>query len=136
MAVNEDAQRRQKQERSVGHLQELYGVVVAIALGLAAGRLIPSAGRAIDFHHWFLGLALLVTLIPFYHGALRHLDEQYAQGSTPGRPYSVLIDFALLFLESCAFLALAVSVDRPHIFAKAFLALLALDVLWAVLTNT
>ncbi|SRR6266542_1351822 len=136
MAVSEDAQRRQnRQERSVNHLQELYGVVVAIALGLAVDRLIPPAGHAIEYRHWLLALALLVTLVPFYHGALRHLDEQYAQGGTPGRAGSVLVDFFVLFLEGCAFLALAVSVGRPHVFARAFLLLLALDIVWALLTN-
>jgi hypothetical protein len=136
MAVNEDAQRRQaSRERSVDHLQGLYGVVVAIALGLAVDRIIPPAGHPIQYRHLLLGVALLVTLIPFYHGALRHLDEQYAQGRTPDRAGSVLVDFFVLFLEGCAFLALAVSVARPHVFAKAFLLLLALDIVWALLTN-
>jgi hypothetical protein len=136
MAANEDAQRLQaSRERSVDHLQGLYGVVVAIALGLAVDRIIPPAGHPIAYRPLLLGAALLATLIPFYHGALRHLDEQYAQGRAPDRAGSVLVDFFVLFLEGCAFLALAVSVARPQVFARAFLLLLVLDIAWALITN-
>ncbi len=65
------------------HLQELYTVVVAIALSLVVARLIPAPGGKVTFQPFLLSAALLVTLIPFYHGALRHLDEQYAGSRCP-----------------------------------------------------
>ena len=117
------------------HLQELYTVVVAIALSLVVARLIPAPGGKVTVQPFLLSAALLVTLIPFYHGALRHLDEQYAgAGARQARGF-VLVDFLVLFLESCVFLALAVSVARPEVFAWLFFALLALDVVWVFLTT-
>ena len=72
------------------------------------------------FQPFLLSAALLVTLIPFYHGALRHLDEQYAgAGARQARGF-VLVDFLVLFLESCVFLALAVSIARPEVFGWLF----------------
>jgi len=122
--------------RSVEHLQELYSVVVAIALSLAVDRLLPVSRSGVRVHTLVLTIALLVTLIPFYHGALRHLDEVYGQGGgRAAHGFSVLLDFLLLFLESCLFLALATSVTRATTFAWLFLALLALDVVWAYSTR-
>jgi hypothetical protein len=125
-----------RRARSVDHLQELYTVVVAIALSLMVDRLVPRSGARVHYHRLLLGASLLMTLIPFYMGALRHLDEQYADAiGRSRREFSILIDFLLLFLESGAFLALAVSVARPRVFAFAFLLLLVFDVAWAWLAT-
>jgi hypothetical protein len=127
---------RDSQRRSVEHLEELYSVVVAIALSLAVDRLFPLSASGARTRAFVLALALLITLIPFFHGALRHLDELYGQGSgRAAHSFSVLVDFLLLFLESCLFLALAVSITRPATFAWLLLSLLALDVVWAYLTT-
>lgn len=124
-----------RQERSVGHLQDLYAVVVAIALSLAVDRLVSTSSGFHD-RRLLLFVALLVTLVPFYHGALRHLDEEYAFGSSGSRRQAlVLLDFWILFLESCAFLALAVSLGRPRVYAIAFLALLVFDLAWTGVTT-
>jgi hypothetical protein len=135
--IDPDELRRRKQARSVEHLQELYSVVVAIALSLVVARLIPGSRVGVVHRPLLLAGALLVTLIPFYHGALRHLDEQYTQPTDrPPHDFGVLVDFLLLFLESCAFLALAVSIGRPRVFTGVYLLLLALDVVWAYVTTT
>ena len=111
--------------------------MVALALSLVVERLLPASTTAVRLREITLVLAILVTLIPFYHGALRHLDEQYGYGT--GRSthqFSVLVDFLLLFLESLVFLALAASITRPTWFAWLFVALLGVDVTWAYLTTT
>jgi hypothetical protein len=127
---------RESQRRSVEHLQELYSVVVAIALSLAVDRLLPVSALEARARGVALTIALLVTLVPFYHGALRHLDEQYGHRTDgAAHQFSVLVDFVVLFLESFVFLALAVSIARPAAFAGFFVALLALDVAWAYLTT-
>ena len=138
MALSASSEHREeRQARSVQHLQELYTVVVGIALSLAVDRLVPAPGQEFQVHRLLLALALLATLIPLYHGGLRHLDEQYAFSDTPSaeRAYGVLIDFLLLVLESCTFLALADSIGRPRVFALLFCVLLALDITWASLAT-
>lgn len=128
-------EQRERQWRSVEHLQELYSVVVAIALSLAVDRLLPASAPDVRARGVALTIALLVTLVPFYHGALRHLDEQYGNGTDgAAHQFSVLVDFVVLFLESFVFLALAVSIGRPTFFAWFYFALLVLDVAWAHLT--
>jgi hypothetical protein len=124
----------------VEHLQGLYSVVVALSLTLAAERLFPVGNEGPDSRRrgFVLAIALLVTLIPFYHGALRHLDELYGRGTgQAAHSFSVLVDFLLLFLESCVFLAMGASITQESdVFAWLFFALLTLDVAWAYVTTT
>jgi hypothetical protein len=129
---------QERQRRSVQHLQGLYTVVVALALALAAERLFPSSAEGLSpLRRFVLASALLATLIPFYHGTLRHLDDVYGHGlGHAAHSFSVLVDFLLLFLESCVFLTLAVSINEAGVFAWLFFTLLALDVAWAYLTTT
>jgi lysylphosphatidylglycerol synthetase-like protein (DUF2156 family) len=81
-------------------------------------------------------LAFLFTLVPFYHGALRHLDVAYIEGGgTQIRSGALLADFALLFIESCLLLALALFLSSPGFFAWSLVALLMFDTLWAFAAN-
>jgi hypothetical protein len=102
---------------------------------IARSRAIHPRPRRESDRAALLGAALLITLIPFYHGALRHLDEQYAGTAVRGARGFVLVDFLILFLESCLFLALAIASARPDVFVSLFLALLGLDVVWVLLTT-
>jgi hypothetical protein len=61
-------------------------------------------------------VAYLVILIPFYHGALRHLEVTHVSGSATN-PVSLLMDWGLLFIESCMFLVLAMLIGRPRAFS-------------------
>jgi lysylphosphatidylglycerol synthetase-like protein (DUF2156 family) len=77
-------------------------------------------------------IAFLVTLIPFYHGALRHLDMTYVeQGGKQVRSGALLADFTILFIESCLLLALAILLPTPQFFAWGLAALLTIDTIWA-----
>ena len=74
-----------------------------------------------------------MTVVPFYYGALRHLDAEYSPSSgRVAKPYALLVDFSMLFLESCTFLALGAAVDAPRTFGWTFATLLVIDILWAV----
>jgi hypothetical protein len=122
-----------RQARSVQHLQNLYAVVVAIALTLAVERLLRSG--QIEADKLLLFVALVATLIPFYHGTLRHLDDVYIERKElDRRETALLFDFFALFLESCILLGLAASITRPHFFAWTLLALLIVDITWATVT--
>jgi hypothetical protein len=123
------------QASSVRHLQALYGVVVAIALTIAVEGLVPS--DLDDRAKLLLTSALLVTLVPFYHGTLRHLDAVYIESREPtSRPAALLIDFFVLFGQSCLFIGLAASTGHAFGFGWAYLALLLMDIAWALITST
>lgn len=121
---------------SVRHLQNLYAVVVAVALTVAVERSLPEA-HAVETSALPLFVALLATLIPFYQGTLRHLDSVYIEGTVARvRDGALLLDFFALFLESCVFLGLAASVARPWFFAWSYLTLLTIDIVWTLVTTT
>ena len=139
MDTNRNDSANPARERSVDHLQNLYGVVVGLALALAVGNVLTSAlgGDAVRWRSMPLFVAFLVTIVPFYHGALRHLDDVYVGSGLPHpRSGAVLVDFFVLFLEGCVFLGLATSINRPERFAWTYLLLLSVDVGWAALTST
>lgn len=120
-------------ESSVRNLGALYSVVVGVALAFAMERVVDPSSVGSPFQWDLLPLffALLVTLIPFYHGALRHLDVTYVeQRGAEVRAGALLADFLLLFLEGSLFVGLAALLERPEVFAWTFVALLTLDTIW------
>jgi len=66
-------------ERSVDSLQQIYAVVIALAIAQAVLSLLkdPFSGTSIVSGQILIGLpafvAFLVTLVPFWHGMNRHL---------------------------------------------------------------
>jgi hypothetical protein len=111
----------QTRQRTVGHLQQLYTVVAGVALTLAITKLLDEkAAMPLRFDVIPYFLAYLVTLVPFYHGALRHLDITYfedAQAKT--KAGALMFDWTLLFLESCFLLGLALLLRSPKPFGFA-----------------
>ena len=129
---------KEAQSNSVKHLEHLYSIVVGIGLSLAIYNLIDISSDNITFKFEFLPffIAFLITLIPFYHGALRHLDITYIEnGGKNVRTGALFIDFLALFIESCLLLALAVLLPKPIFFAWGLVALLAFDTLWAFIAH-
>jgi hypothetical protein len=81
-------------------------------------------------------LAYLLTLVPFYHGALRHLDITYVQeASQRPRAGALMGDWSLLFIESCLLVAIALLVGRPAAFSYVLAFLLAFDTVWAFVAH-
>jgi hypothetical protein len=114
-------------------LENLYSVVVGLGLSLSIFNLIDTTRTPIPIKLELLPffLAFIVTLIPFYHGALRHLDITYVeQGGKQVRNGALFADFAILFIEGCLLLALAVLLSTPQFFAWGLAALLAIDTIW------
>jgi hypothetical protein len=118
---------------SVRYLRDLYSVVAGLALSIAVSRLVEARGNspALDWETTPSLLALLLTIVPFYHGSLRYLDRTYEEAG-PGwaRPALVLWDFAVLFVEACVLLAAAALISNPYSFAIAIASLWLLDVAW------
>lgn len=118
---------------SVKHLASLYTVVVGLALASGINNLINTEAQPVPFKidTFLTFLAFLVTLIPFYHGALRHLDITYIEDKHPKvRDGALMVDFAILFVEGCFFLALSVLLVKPITFAWGIALLLVVDVMW------
>lgn len=119
---------------SVRNLEHLYTTVVALALSLAIYNLIDTTRATVPLKLELLPFfaAFLITLIPFYHGALRHLDITYIEkGGKQVRKGALLIDFSALFIESCIFIVLAVLLLKPLFFVWGLVALLVFDIIWA-----
>jgi hypothetical protein len=128
-----------KHDHSVKHLGDFYTVIVGLALTTAIYKLVDEKNGEILPFSWptsLLFVAFLFTLLPFAHGALRHLDVAYASPATdqkPQKPLALLVDFIILFLECCLFVILAIEIPQPVTYAFMYLALLVFDVVWASL---
>jgi len=128
--------KEEAKKNSVRNLQNLYSIVVGLGLSLAIYNLLDFSrvGWPFRFELAPFFVSFLVTLIPFYHGALRHLDAAYTeQDSGQVRGGALLADFWLLFIESCILLGLAVLLPTPQFFAWGLVLLLAIDTIWGFL---
>jgi hypothetical protein len=126
-------------ENSVKQLSELYNVVTGVALSLAITKLIDptSTEIPIKFDLLFNFLSFLVIIIPFHQGAVRHLYATYVEGggSTRIKDGALAIDFLLLFLQACIFVALSSLILNVEQFTNALMVLLIVDCVWGVLAK-
>jgi len=113
----------ERRKSSVDNLERLYTVVAALALTTAVGQLLRESATGeladavvrianIDVYYATLPmfLTLIVTLIPFYHGANRYLYENYVfithDANKPDARSGgsvALIDFLFFFVQSLLF---------------------------------
>ena len=125
---------------SVSALIELYSVVIAIALSYAIFNQIntESVWRESGIFKntgslWNL-LTFLAVLIPFYHGAVRHLQIRYLENAPGTKIYSftLFISFLLLFAEGIFFIAFGAALGTFSNVIIAAFALITLDVVWGL----
>jgi hypothetical protein len=120
-------------EKSIDSLQRLHALISALAIGDAVRRLILSPGNMdasfnIDAVPQFI--ALVCTIVPFYHGMHRHLEDTYLFAKDVQHPKGVLlIDFVVFLVEGCTFFALATLFKSPA-FYWVLAALLIFDASW------
>lgn len=127
--------------RSVDTLKELYTVAVAVALTLGVEKLATltecnGCTPLLQSEAFVLFLVFFVTLIPFYHGASRHMDDIYVFRETRPGAVVLLLDYILLMVEAGSLVWLGENIGNRVTFTKCYLFLLALDVLWAIITGT
>ena len=123
---------------SVRNLENLYSVVVGLGLSMAIMNIVEASRAPIPIKLALLPLFLsyLVTLIPFYHGALRHLDVTYIERSGHQvRAGALLADFLILFVESCFLVALALLLPSPQLYSWGLALLLLTDTTWGFLAH-
>lgn len=126
-----------RKQNSVRSLANLYTVVIGVALSSAVVNLIdaPDGLRSITWVNGLLFLSFISTLIPFYHGALRHLDDAYIENTGNIKDGALILDFLLLFLHGIAFVILSLLLSNPSHFAWMITAVLVIDVGWAVFAH-
>jgi hypothetical protein len=78
--------------------------------------------------------AFVVTLVPFFHGALRHFDDTYlvSDGAKELGRATLAVDFGFLFAQSVVLFALAHQLNRVESFSACFALLLLIDIIWVV----
>lgn len=101
----------------------------------------PTAPLA-DINHLAIGFALvlLFTIVRFYLGNVRHIDDFYVLGTVDGRPinpgvnaaHSFVSDFVVLLLEALLFSLASFYVVHAANFTTIVMALLMVDIVWAV----
>ncbi len=128
-------------ERSVDSLQKIYAVVIALAIAQAIQSLLkdPIRGTLLEFSQILVGLpafvALLVTLVPFWHGMNRHLDRCYLEKKNAVVRGALLFDFAAFFLEATLLFASGWSL-RSGVYSFIALGLLLLvDMAWGFISH-
>lgn len=130
--------KNKKKENSVRSLINLYTVVMGVALSLATTKLIDAQSglQAVTASSGLLFVAFIATLLPFYHGALRHLDDAYIENNnTHIKDGALVLDFLLLLLHGIAFVVLSILIAVPNHFAWALVGLLTIDVVWGVFVH-
>lgn len=127
--------KNRKLENSIKSLVNLYTVVIGAALSIAvAGAIDINRGLgSLSPVSVALFVAFVATLFPFFHGALRHLDDAYVENKNAHiKPGALIVDFFLLFLHALAFLVLSQLLKKPADFAWFLVGVLTIDVVWGI----
>lgn len=100
--------------RAVESLANIYAVVIGLALAQAIETLVvksPSSGIGVDIGKTCEGLppfvALVATLVPFWHGMNRHLDRCYVTKTGSPIQKAILLDVFAFFFEAILLFAAA-----------------------------
>lgn len=134
---------------SVQSLQKVYAFIIALAVGNSLTKLLidprtqaPDMNRLLT-EGGLLFLSFMVTLVPFFHGMNRHLDDVYVFGVMPKtprhprptpRPHAIMLDLFIFILEAGLLYLMASAVLDTQSFFLLFATLLGVDVLWAIVT--
>src|ERR1700722_15145251 len=124
--------------RAINAPERLHSVVIGFALTAGARVFLePWAEDKTQFSTVSLCLfvALLFTIVPFYHGANRHLDAVHLYSGRPLDPHALLVDYSLLFVEGVLFLALGLSVQSLDHFVFFGFVLMTVDIAWGYITR-
>lgn len=130
----EPGHRSEVRLQTAEHLRLLYTLGAGLGVVLALERILTVDDRNPD-DAWFaagslpLLLAFVATLIPFFHGAMRHMHAAWSDEARP-TPGLMMFDFVALFLQTIIFFIMAGLVREPDEFALAMALLLSIDVVW------
>jgi len=84
----------------------------------------------------FLFIAFIVTSFPFYHGALRHIDDAYIENTNNNiKDIALVFDVLLLLIHGIGFVVLSLLIHSPNQFVWTLLVLLSIDVVWGLFAH-
>ena len=130
--------REESRKRSIDNLQRVYTVVISLAITESLRRLLSQfgdTGQLPDYASILAVISLIVTVIPFYHGANRYLDSTYVTGERSAKSGALMLDFIAIFVEGLAFFILSILVRNTTIFFTFLAALFLFDSFWVWLTR-
>ena len=122
-------------KESIRTMKQLYSIIIGLALAeslLKTFAIVDSDPFDPTKLLWLF--ALISLILPFHHGALRHLDDAYLWTSTPPKKGALLLDYLVLFIEAGLLFTLAIFIHEPHNFLLVLVLLLSLDVLWGAIS--
>lgn len=118
---------------TAGHLRTLYTIGAGLSGAVAMERLITDDNDFSEPHLVVVALLLVVafvaTLIPFFHGSMRHMDTAWDEEVAPSGGL-MMFDFVFLFVQTLLYFVVADLTRSPTWFTVALFILLATDVLW------
>lgn len=133
---------------SVKSLQQLVAILTGLAITTGAIVLIADGTfanihsiQSIDGQYTYLYIVLLLSVIRFYLGNTRLLDECYMLGGIQDRPmelsrHNVLAaDYFAIAFTGIMFAVLSFYVRQPVEFCALFSVILVLDIVWSTLTD-
>ncbi|MGB9334469.1 MAG: hypothetical protein WCB14_05640 [Candidatus Acidiferrales bacterium] len=128
-------------ERSVDSLQQIYAVIIALAIAQAVQSLLKDSVGAslLGLSQILIGLppfiAFLVTLVPFWHGMNRHLDRCYIEKKSSVVQGALLFDFVTFFLEASLLFAAGWTLRSGIYSYIPVCALLVVDMAWGFVSH-
>lgn len=125
-------------DRSVDSLRNIYTIIIALAIGNAINKLFISNSTTF-FDTIFIKnipvlLAFFLTVVPFFHGMNRHLDECYITKDSKAQGF-LLFDFFAFSLEAIIFVVFA---NRYMNGLEGYIILgilLSFDIFWCIISH-
>lgn len=115
-------------------LKSLFTVVIGLAIAQAVNTIVIKDTNTglinIDYKQLPMFIGLFITIIPFYQGASRYLDQKHSEEIGKAKRLDGLIDFMFFIIEAVLFYAVAMSMAQPKLFFNFIIVLLIVDVLW------
>lgn len=126
--------------RTVDSLQRVYAIVIALALTTAVKLLIESVGIVKSASPQVdpvptigMFVAFVSTLVIFYQGMNRHLDDSFIiDVKTDRSSVLLLVDIFVFLVEGSMLVVMASTIADPQAFLKAWSILLAVDIIWGL----
>jgi len=118
-------------------LTYLYSLIIAFSLTtiitvlLTDGLYTIRSPLEIPIYMLLIFFSFLVTLIPFYHGAVIFLVKSYDSEQKNLKKGEFLFDFCILLIQSLVFFAMALSSSYVIGFIQWLIILLGIDIIWS-----